>query len=162
MILDRERIDASIDADVANKELRALDKVRYLINRSAAEATCDGCHRRAPSPPSPRHLAFGSPIRKWPDLKSGCDLLENTTGGLIFMGTAICLFAYTEAPMTTLKIVNLHHDFGKKRSLVTVAWEDDPDKRLGLVVPFECPLQNLKTEAETSSGRSPGNLKPRL
>jgi hypothetical protein len=50
--------------------------------------------------------------------------------------------------MTTLKIVNLHHDFSKKRSLVTFVWEDDPDKRLGLVVPFECPLENLKAEAE--------------
>ena len=25
---------------------------------------------------------------------------------------------------------------------------DDADKRLGLVVPFECPLENLKAEAE--------------
>ena len=50
--------------------------------------------------------------------------------------------------MTTLKIVNLHHNLSKTRSLVTVAWEDDPDKRLGLVVPFECPLENLKAEAE--------------
>jgi hypothetical protein len=50
--------------------------------------------------------------------------------------------------MTTLKIINLHHDLSKKRSLVTVVWEDDPDKRLGLVVPFECPLENLKAEAE--------------
>ncbi len=50
--------------------------------------------------------------------------------------------------MTTLRIVNLHHDLIKKRSLVTVAWEDDPDKRLGLVVAFECPLENLKAEAE--------------
>jgi len=50
--------------------------------------------------------------------------------------------------MTTLKIVNLHHDFSKERSLVTVVWEDDPDKRLGLIVPFECPLENLKAEAE--------------
>jgi hypothetical protein len=94
MILDCECIDASIDADVANKELRALDKVRYLINRSPAEATCGGCHRRAPSLLSQRYLAFKSPIRKWPDLKSGCDLLENTTGDLIFMGTAIVLFIH--------------------------------------------------------------------
>jgi hypothetical protein len=50
--------------------------------------------------------------------------------------------------MTTLKIINLHHDLSKKRSLVTVVWEDDADKRLGLVVPFECPLENLKAEAE--------------
>jgi hypothetical protein len=55
MILDRERIDASIDADVANKELRALDKVRNLINGSSAETTCAGCHRRAPSLLSPRY-----------------------------------------------------------------------------------------------------------
>jgi hypothetical protein len=65
MILDRERIDASIDADVANKELRTLDKVRYLINGSPAETT-GGCHRRAPSLPSQRHLAFENPIRKRP------------------------------------------------------------------------------------------------
>ena len=50
--------------------------------------------------------------------------------------------------MTTLKIINLHHDFSNKRSLVTFAWENEPDKRLGLVVPFECPLENVKVEAE--------------
>jgi hypothetical protein len=55
MILDRERIDASIDADVADKELRALDKVRNLINGSSAETTCGDCHRRAPSLPSLRY-----------------------------------------------------------------------------------------------------------
>jgi len=64
MILGRERIDASIDADVANKELRALDKVCDLIDGSPAETTGGGCHRRAPSLPSPRYLAFGTPIRK--------------------------------------------------------------------------------------------------
>jgi hypothetical protein len=59
MILGRERIDASIDADVANKEIRTLDKVRYLINVSSAETTCGSCHRRAPSLPSQRDLRFG-------------------------------------------------------------------------------------------------------
>jgi hypothetical protein len=39
MILGRERIDASIDAYVANKEIRTLDKVSYLIVSSPAEAT---------------------------------------------------------------------------------------------------------------------------
>jgi hypothetical protein len=39
MVLGRECVDASIDADVANKQLRALDKVRYLINGSPAETT---------------------------------------------------------------------------------------------------------------------------
>jgi hypothetical protein len=57
MILDRERIDASIDADVADKELRALDKVRNLINGLSPETTCGDCHRRAPSLPSQRHLS---------------------------------------------------------------------------------------------------------
>jgi hypothetical protein len=27
-------------------------------------------------------------------------------------------------------------------------WEDDPEKRLGLLVPFDCTLDNLRTEAE--------------
>jgi hypothetical protein len=68
MILGRERIDASIDADVANEELRALDKVRYLINGSPTETTCGSCHRDAPSPPSESYLDFGSQICKWPNL----------------------------------------------------------------------------------------------
>ena len=58
MILCRERIDTSIDADVANKELRSLDKVRYLINGSSAETTCGGCHHPAPALPSHRYLAL--------------------------------------------------------------------------------------------------------
>ena len=40
MILRREGIDTGIDADVANMELRILDKVRYLICGSSAEAAC--------------------------------------------------------------------------------------------------------------------------
>jgi hypothetical protein len=63
MILSRKRIDARIDADVAKKELRALDKVDHLINGSPPETTCGGCHRRAPSLPRPQHLAFTSPVR---------------------------------------------------------------------------------------------------
>jgi hypothetical protein len=68
MILGRERIDASIDADVADQQLGTLDKVRYLINRSPTETTRANCHRRAPSPPSQRDLAFGSQIRKRPNV----------------------------------------------------------------------------------------------
>ena len=75
MIPGCERIDASIDANVANEEIGALDQVRYLINRSPAETTGTRCHRRAPSLPSQRHLAFAGPIHKW-----GCDPLENATG----------------------------------------------------------------------------------
>jgi hypothetical protein len=65
MILGRERIDASIDADVANKEIRTLDKVGYLINGSSAETTCGSCHCRAPSLPSQRYLRFGSQLGNW-------------------------------------------------------------------------------------------------
>jgi hypothetical protein len=50
--------------------------------------------------------------------------------------------------MTTLLITGLHHDLSQKRSLVTVIWENDPEKRLGLVVPFQCSLENLKAETE--------------
>jgi hypothetical protein len=74
-ILGRERINAGIDADVANKKLRALDKVRYLINGSPAETTCGSCHRRAPSLPS-QLLTFGSQIRKWPNFDFGCAWFE--------------------------------------------------------------------------------------
>jgi hypothetical protein len=30
----------------------------------------------------------------------------------------------------------------------SVKWEDDPEKRLGLVVPFDCTVDNLRAEAE--------------
>jgi hypothetical protein len=82
-----------------------------------------------------------------PILKAGCRPLENTTGDLTSWAPQLS-FSHRAAPMTTLKIVNLHHDFSKRRSLVTVAWQDDADTHLGLVVPFECPLENLKAEAE--------------
>jgi tetratricopeptide (TPR) repeat protein len=39
--------------------------------------------------------------------------------------------------MTTLIIDGLNRNVLKKRSIVTLKWEDDPEKRLGLVVPFE-------------------------
>jgi hypothetical protein len=50
--------------------------------------------------------------------------------------------------MTTLIIGSLLRDVVKERSLVTLTWEDDPEKRLGLVVPFDCTLENLKAETE--------------
>ena len=61
MIFGRERIDAGIDADVANEELRALDKVRYLINGSSAETTHGNRHRCAPSPPSQGTICVRNP-----------------------------------------------------------------------------------------------------
>jgi hypothetical protein len=67
VILGRERIDAGIDTDVTNKEIRALDKVGHLINSSPAETTCGSCHR--PTPLLPRAIfVFNGSIRKWPSL----------------------------------------------------------------------------------------------
>jgi len=48
--------------------------------------------------------------------------------------------------MTELLITGLHHDLSKKRSFVYFVWKDDPDKRLGLDVPFQCTLDNLPDE----------------
>ena len=50
--------------------------------------------------------------------------------------------------MTGLLITGLHHDLSKKRSFVYFVWKNDPDKRLGLDVPFQCSLDNLLDEAE--------------
>lgn len=50
--------------------------------------------------------------------------------------------------MTSLKITGLHRDILKNRSYVTVQWENDAEKRLGLPVPFDCTLENLKAETE--------------
>ena len=50
--------------------------------------------------------------------------------------------------MTTLIIDGLNRDVLKRRSIVTLKWENDPEKRLGLPVPFDCPLDTLRAEAE--------------
>ena len=49
--------------------------------------------------------------------------------------------------MTKLVITGLHHDTARKRSFVYVRWESDPEKNLGLVVPFGCSLEDLQAEA---------------
>jgi hypothetical protein len=50
--------------------------------------------------------------------------------------------------MATLKITGLHRDVLRNRSFVTVTWENDPEKRLGLPVPSDCALDQLKAETE--------------
>ena len=50
--------------------------------------------------------------------------------------------------MTELLITGLHHDLSKKRSFVYVVWKTDPDKRLGLDVPFQCALDHLQDDAK--------------
>lgn len=42
----------------------------------------------------------------------------------------------------------LTHDLARKRSLVTLVWDNDPEKRVGLPVPFGCSLADLRSEAE--------------
>ena len=54
----------------------------------------------------------------------------------------------TESSMATLRIEGLSREFLKKRAYVTIVWTDDPEKRLGLPVPFDCPIDALKTETE--------------
>ena len=49
--------------------------------------------------------------------------------------------------MTNLMITGMHHDTTRKRSIVYVRWEDDPEKNLGLPVPFGCSLDNVPAEA---------------
>jgi len=48
--------------------------------------------------------------------------------------------------MTPLVINGFHRDVLRNRALVTVTWKDDPEKRLGLPVPFDCQLSDLKAE----------------
>jgi hypothetical protein len=49
--------------------------------------------------------------------------------------------------MTELLITGLHHDVGRKRSFVHFHWKEDPEKHLGLDVPFGCALDDLPDEA---------------
>jgi len=52
--------------------------------------------------------------------------------------------------MTNLIIAGLHHDTNRSRSIVYVRWQDDPEKNLGLVVPFGCSLNSLTEEARNA------------
>jgi hypothetical protein len=49
--------------------------------------------------------------------------------------------------MASLVITGLHHDTGRKRSIVYVRWQDDAEKNLGLIVPFGCSLDDAREEA---------------
>jgi hypothetical protein len=50
--------------------------------------------------------------------------------------------------MSILKITGLHRDILRKRSFVTITWKDDSEKQLGLKVPLDCTLEQLKSETE--------------
>jgi hypothetical protein len=53
-----------------------------------------------------------------------------------------------ENAMSVLIIDGLHRDVLRNRSFVTVTWKGEPEKSLGLPVPFDCQLDNLKRETE--------------
>ena len=48
----------------------------------------------------------------------------------------------------SVTVAALTHDLVRKRSIVTLVWDDDPEKRVALPVPFGCGLDVVRTEAE--------------
>jgi hypothetical protein len=51
-------------------------------------------------------------------------------------------------PANSVTIAALTHDIAQKRSVVTLVWDGDPERRVGLPVPFGCSLERLQAEAE--------------
>lgn len=45
-------------------------------------------------------------------------------------------------------VAALSHDLVRKRSIVTLVWDADPEKRVALPVPWGCELGDLRAEAE--------------
>ena len=52
--------------------------------------------------------------------------------------------------MPSITVAALTHDLMRKRSLVTLSWDDDPEKMLSLPVPFGCSLDRVQAEAEAA------------
>ncbi len=50
----------------------------------------------------------------------------------------------------SVTVAALTHDLMRKRSLVTLMWDDDPEKAVSLPVPFGCSLDRVQAEAETA------------
>jgi len=48
----------------------------------------------------------------------------------------------------SMTVAALTHDLVRKRSIVTVIWDDDAEKRVALPVPFGCDLNSVRAEAE--------------
>lgn len=49
--------------------------------------------------------------------------------------------------MSKLVVTHLNHDLRAKKSFVSFVWSDDPDKRLGLEVPFGTAIADAEAEA---------------
>ncbi len=50
--------------------------------------------------------------------------------------------------MSSVTVAVLTHDLLRKRSIVTLVWDGDPEKRVALPVPFGCALDRVQAEAE--------------
>jgi hypothetical protein len=50
--------------------------------------------------------------------------------------------------MSGMRVISLTHDLHRKRSLALLVWEDDPEKKLSVPVPFGCSLENVSEAAE--------------
>jgi hypothetical protein len=50
--------------------------------------------------------------------------------------------------MSSVTVAALTHDLLRKRSIVTLVWDGDPEKRVTLPVPFGCGLDRVQAEAE--------------
>lgn len=50
--------------------------------------------------------------------------------------------------MSSVTVAALTHDLVRKRSIATLVWDDDPEKRVALPVPFGCALDAVQAEAE--------------
>lgn len=48
----------------------------------------------------------------------------------------------------SITVAALTHDLVRKLSLVTLVWDDDPEKAVSLPVPFGCGLDAVQAEAE--------------
>jgi hypothetical protein len=48
----------------------------------------------------------------------------------------------------SVTVAALTHDFVRKRSLVTLVWDDDPEQRVYLPVPYGCDIGSVRDEAE--------------
>jgi hypothetical protein len=50
--------------------------------------------------------------------------------------------------MSALTLVGVTHEFQKKRSLALLVWNDDPEKKISVPIPFGCPVDRTRQEAE--------------
>jgi hypothetical protein len=53
-------------------------------------------------------------------------------------------------PNQSVTVAALTHDLVRKRSIVSLVWDDDPEKRVALPVPFGCSMDDVQAEAEAA------------